>query len=62
MNYDPPTPVERVITRNRRIRCIVILLLILAALYYLVFVNQYVIAYRDDLDHFKDGSIGSNRS
>jgi hypothetical protein len=59
MNYDPPTPVERVITRNRRIRCIVILLLILTALYYLAFVNQYVIAYRDDLDHFKYGSIGS---
>ena len=59
MNYDPPTPVERVLARNRWIRCLIILLLILAALYYLVFVNQYVVAYRDDLDHFKYGSIGS---
>jgi mono/diheme cytochrome c family protein len=59
VNYNPPTPVERVLSRNRWIRLAVILLLILAALYYLVFVNQYVIAYRSDLDHFKYGSIGS---
>src|SRR6202040_2893496 len=51
--------VERVLARNRWIRCLIILLLILAALYYLVFVNQYVVAYRDNLDHFKYGSIGS---
>ena len=47
MNYDPPTPVERVLSRNRWIRCLIILLLILGALYYLVFVNQYVV----DLAH-----------
>lgn len=59
MDFDPPTPVERVVTRNRWILGLVVLLLILAALYYLIFVNQYVVAYRDDEDHFKYGSIGS---
>ena len=62
MDYDPPTPVERVVARKRWIRWLVILVLILAALYYLIFVNQYVIAYRDDVDHFKYGSIGSEAS
>jgi hypothetical protein len=59
MDLNPPTPVERVVARNRRIRLAVIVVLILAVLYYLVFVNQYVVAYRDDVDHFKYGSIGS---
>jgi hypothetical protein len=59
MNYDPPTPAERVLARYRWIRWIVVLLLLLVAAYYLVFVNQYVIAYRDDVEHFKYGSIGS---
>jgi hypothetical protein len=59
MNYNPPTPVERVLARNRWIRLLVVLVLVLTALYYLIFVNQYVVAYRDDLDHFKYGSIGS---
>lgn len=59
MDYDPPTPVERVIARHRRWRWLVVLVIILLALYYLIFVNQYVIAYRDDADHFKYGSIGS---
>jgi hypothetical protein len=59
VDYDPPTPVERVLARNRWIRCGVVLLLILAAVYYLVFVNQYVVAYKSDLDHFQYGSIGS---
>ncbi len=59
MEKDPRTPVERVVARNRRIRWLVALLVILAALYYLVFVNQYVIAYKDDVEHFKYGSIGS---
>ncbi len=59
MNYDPPTPVERVLARYRWIRFLIVLILLLAAFYYLVFVNQYVIAYRDDLEHFKYGSIGS---
>jgi mono/diheme cytochrome c family protein len=59
MNYNPPTPVERVLARNRWIRCLIVLLLILAALYWLIFVNQYVVAYQDNRDHFKYGSIGS---
>ena len=28
-------------------------------IYYLVFVNQYTVAYKDDTEHFKHGSIGS---
>lgn len=59
MNDDPPTPGERVRARSRWIRWLVILVVVLAAAYYLIFVNQYVVAYRDDLDHFKYGSIGS---
>src|SRR5260370_9080962 len=59
MNYNPPTPVERVLARKRWSRFVIILILILAAVYYLIFVNQYVVAYQDDLDHFKYGSIGS---
>lgn len=59
MNYDPPTPAERVLARYRWIRCLIVLLLLALAVYYLVFVNQYVIAYRNDVDHFKYGSIGS---
>src|SRR5215217_5835009 len=59
MDYDPPTPVERVVARNRLIRWLVFVLVILAILYYLVFVNQYVVAQRNDVEHFKYGSIGS---
>jgi mono/diheme cytochrome c family protein len=59
MNYNPPTPVERVLGRNRRIGWLIGLLVVLFALYDLIFVNQYVVAYRNDLDHFKYGSIGS---
>jgi hypothetical protein len=59
MNYDPPTPAERVLRRYRWLRYLVALLLLLIAVYYLVFVNQYVVAYRNNLDHFKYGSIGS---
>ena len=49
MNYNPPTPVERALARNRWIRRLIVLLLILAALYWLIFVNQYVVAYPDIL-------------
>ena len=59
MNYDPPTPAERVLARYRWIRFLIVLLLLLLALYYLVFVNQYVVAYKDPVDHSKYGSIGS---
>src|SRR3954447_16640164 len=59
VDYDPPTPAERVLARARWVRWIIALLVILAALYYLVFVNQYVVAYRDPVDRFEYGSIGS---
>ncbi|WP_027551179.1 c-type cytochrome [Bradyrhizobium sp. Cp5.3] len=59
MNYDPPTPVERVLARTRWIRFLVVLPLLLLAVYYLVFVRQYTVAYADDREHFKYGSIGS---
>jgi Cytochrome c len=59
VNCDPPTFVEQAVTRHRRIRLAIVVLAIVAALYYLVFVNQYVVAYKDDVDHFKYGSIGS---
>ncbi|MFL5256638.1 MAG: c-type cytochrome, partial [Rhodopila sp.] len=35
------------------------LLVILGVLYYLIFVNQYTVAYKNAEDHFKYGSIGS---
>jgi hypothetical protein len=59
MDLNPPTPVERVLARKRWIRLGIILVVILAVLYWLIFVNQYVVAYKDDVDHFKYGSIGS---
>ena len=59
MDYDPPTPVEQSVKRSRWIRFLVLLAVLIAALYYLIFVNQYVVAYQDDLEHFKYGSIGS---
>jgi hypothetical protein len=59
MTYDPRTPVERVMARKRWIRWLVVLVAALAVLYYVIFVNQYVVTYRDNLDHFKYGSIGS---
>jgi hypothetical protein len=59
MIYDPPTPVERVRARKRWIRWLAVLGAVLAVLYYVIFVNQYVVAFRDNLDHFKYGSIGS---
>src|SRR5579864_13707 len=62
MNYDPPTPAERVLRRYRWLRYVVVLLLLLLAVYYLVFVNQYVVAYRDDLDHFKYGRSAASRA
>jgi Cytochrome c553 len=59
MDLDPPTPVERAVARKRWIRCIVVVLVVLLGLYYLIFVNQYVVAFEDDTEHFKHGSIGS---
>jgi hypothetical protein len=59
VNYDPPTPVERVLARKRWIRWIAGLLVIIGVLYYLIFVNQYIVAYKNPDDHFRYGSIGS---
>jgi hypothetical protein len=59
IDFDPPTPVERALARKRLVWWAVVAAAILLALYYLLFVNQYVVAYKDDLDHFKHGSIGS---
>ncbi|ARN80254.1 c-type cytochrome [Methylocystis bryophila] len=59
MDYDPPTPVESRLAKKRLVRWLVIAALALLGVYYLVFVNQYVIAYENDVDHFKHGSIGS---
>lgn len=56
---DPLTPVEVAMARKKRWRLAIILLLLAAAIYYLFFVNQYVVAFRDDEDHFLHGSIGS---
>ncbi|GGF63682.1 hypothetical protein GCM10007301_24350 [Azorhizobium oxalatiphilum] len=54
-----PTPVERILARRRWLWLVVGLLVVAAAVYYLVAVNQYVIAYHDPDDHFRHGSIGS---
>lgn len=59
MDLDPLTPVERALKRKRWIRFWVVLALVLAALYYLIFVNSYVVAYEDEREHFLYGSIGS---
>ncbi|MCP3463505.1 c-type cytochrome [Bradyrhizobium sp. CCGUVB23] len=59
MDYEPPTPVERVLSRSRWIRFLAILLLLVAAVYYFVFVKQYVAHYAQPEEHFKYGSIGS---
>jgi hypothetical protein len=56
------TPVEVATAKARRWRWLIILLLLLAAGYYLLFVNQYVLAFGDDEQHFLHGSIGSEVS
>lgn len=59
MNLERLTPVEQALKRHRRVRFLVILALVVLALYYLLFVNSYVVAYQDDRQHFLYGSIGS---
>jgi len=56
---DRKTPVEIAVSRRRRWWLAILVLLLLAVVYYLTFVNQYVVAFRSQLDHFKHGSIGS---
>jgi hypothetical protein len=53
------TPVEIAVRRARRWKWFIILLVLVALLYYLLFVNQYVLAFSDDEQHFLHGSIGS---
>lgn len=54
-----PTPVEIILRRKCRWLLAIGVIVILAIVYWLVFVNQYVVAYKDDTDHFVHGSIGS---
>ena len=56
---DRLNPVEQAMVRRRRMRWLVVLIVVLLLLYWLVFVNQYVIAYEGPLEHFKYGSIGA---
>ena len=56
---DPPTPVEIALTRRRRWWLLIVLIILFGIVYYLVFVNQYVVAFNDDGEHFLHGSIGS---
>lgn len=53
------TPVEIAVSRARRWRLLILTLLVLGIGYYLLFVNQYVLAFEDETQHFLHGSIGS---
>jgi len=59
MQLDRLTPVEAAVRRQRRIRSVVLLIGLLGLAYYFVFGVTYVMAYNDDREHFKYGSIGS---
>ncbi len=59
LDLDRLNPVEQAMVRRRRLRWLVGLIVILLLLYWLVFVNQYVVAYEGPLEHFEHGSIGS---
>ena len=59
LDMDRLNPVEQAMVRRRRLRWLVGLIVILLLLYWLVFVNQYVVAYEGPLEHFEHGSIGS---
>ncbi|MFW5681023.1 MAG: cytochrome c [Pseudomonadota bacterium] len=58
-SLDRLTPVEQAWARQRRRRWLLVVLLVAAALYWLVFVNDYVVAHDDPDEHFLHGSIGS---
>jgi hypothetical protein len=59
MDLERLTPVEQAARRRWWIRFWVIAAIIVLALYYLIFVNTYVVAYKDERQHFMHGSIGS---
>lgn len=61
-DFDPPTPLEKYIARKWTIIFLVGVALLLLFAYYLIFVNEYVVAHNNDVDHFKHGSIGSETS
>ncbi len=58
-DLDRLSPVEQVMARHRRWRWILVLIVVAVLAYWLVAVNQYVVAYNRPLDHFTRGSIGS---
>lgn len=59
LDLDRLSPVEQAMSRRRRWRWIIILLAAALLIWWLVFVNQYVVAYDKPIDHFRHGSIGS---
>lgn len=62
MNYERLSAVEQKLKRKRRICWLIVLLLIGFGLYYFVFARTYVMSFKDDIEHFKYGSIGSEGS
>lgn len=56
---EPLSPVERAVRKRRVLVRLVILALLGWLAYWLVVVNQYVVAQKSEQDHFLHGSIGS---
>ncbi len=59
LDLDRPTPVERALTRRRRRRWLILAAVAALFVWWLVFVNQYVVAHEGPKEHFLHGSIGS---
>src|SRR5512132_2218988 len=59
LDLDRLSPVEQAMSRRRRWLWIIILLVVAFLVWRLLFVNQYVVAYDEPIDHFLRGSIGS---
>lgn len=56
---DPLTPVEKAVRRRRRWLWLAVLAALAWLIYWLVAVNQYVVAQKSEQDHFLHGSIGA---
>ena len=56
---EPLTPVERAVRSRRRLIRLIALILLGWLIYWLVAVNQYVVAQKSEQDHFLHGSIGA---
>jgi hypothetical protein len=56
---EPLTPVERAVRNRRRLIWLVVLALLGGLVWWLVGVNQYVVAQKTEQDHFLHGSIGA---